>query len=67
MCQWHIIATVTANEFLTIAHRLVILYTCTKICKNISKGFRVIEHNLHNEIYKGGVGCGLYAEIFKGA
>ena len=43
MCQRHITATVKANEFLIFAQRLMILYICTKICKNISKGFRVIE------------------------
>ena len=43
MCQWHITATVTAIEFLIFAHRLMILYICTKICKNISQGFRVVE------------------------
>ena len=39
----HVIATVRANEFLIFAHRLMILYICTKICENISKCFRVIE------------------------
>ena len=43
MCQWHIIATVTTNEFVIFAHCLMILYICTKICENISNGFRVIE------------------------
>ena len=42
MCQWHTVATVTANEFLIFAHRLMLLYICTKICENISKCFRVI-------------------------
>ena len=31
------------NVFFICAHRLMILYMCTKICKNISKGFRIIE------------------------
>ena len=56
MCQWHTIATVTAYEFLIFAHRLMILYICTKICENISKCFRLLsEHNLHTEIYQEGI------------
>ena len=39
----HITATVRANKSLIFAHRLLILYTCTKICENISKGFRVFK------------------------
>ena len=35
--QWHVIATVTADEFLISAYCLMMLYICTKICKNISK------------------------------
>ena len=42
MCQRHVIATVTASEFLISAHCLMILYIYTKICKNISNGFTVI-------------------------
>ena len=43
MCHWHIIATVIAYEFLFFAYPLIILYIYTKICKNVSKCFRVIE------------------------
>ena len=43
MCQWHTIATIRANEFLILAHCLMILYICTKICENISKCFRIVE------------------------
>ena len=41
--QGPIIATATANEFLIFTYRLVVLCICTKICENISKGFRVID------------------------
>ena len=41
--QGLITATATANEFLMFTHRLVVLCICTKICENISKGFRVID------------------------
>ena len=46
--------TVRANEFLIFAHRLMILYICTKICK-ISRSVSVLlrEHNLHTGIYRG--------------
>ena len=36
LCQGHITAIVTANELLIFAHRLMILYICTKFAK-ISK------------------------------
>ena len=55
MCQRHVITTVTANEFLIFEYSLMILYICIKICEKIPKGFSVIEHNLHTEIYQGGI------------
>ena len=52
-CVNDVIATVTANEFFISAHHLMILYICTNICKNISKGFGFTERKCILKFTKG--------------